>query len=354
MYCARTQMTIAACVLAATLGVGGFVSSAHADCRADFNQDEQLSAQDIFDFLNAWFANDPRADFDLSGTLSAQDIFDFLNAWFAGCGPSLKISPTTGGIGSVITVRVVFDPTNLFAIDASTTMTWDGQFLPLAGAPSAPFQLSFSAADVLETTDPHIAKIVLGSGSGSVPNSVLSSSSSGGLVGLLSAPGASGPITGTVALLPNAGGGTWYRIDYPDGVGGLASPLFGGTLTQLDAYALSLDPDPANPSQEELQFAASDFHMGVELSAENNADAASTAPSTRTVSLVSFRSDGTEIMRVTGVVLTRQTIVTGQPITYRSSPAQPILFVDTAPTSGPLTGVTVVTVEDGGRVIASP
>ncbi|HVU64625.1 MAG TPA: immunoglobulin domain-containing protein [Phycisphaerales bacterium] len=54
-------------------------------CRPDFNGVGGLTTQDVFDFLNAWFAADPRADFDGSGTLTVQDIFAFLNAWFAGC-----------------------------------------------------------------------------------------------------------------------------------------------------------------------------------------------------------------------------------------------------------------------------
>ncbi|HMN41976.1 MAG TPA: GC-type dockerin domain-anchored protein [Phycisphaerales bacterium] len=53
-------------------------------CRADFNRSNSLSVQDIFDFLNAWFAADPAADINGSG-LSIADIFDFLNAWFSGC-----------------------------------------------------------------------------------------------------------------------------------------------------------------------------------------------------------------------------------------------------------------------------
>jgi DNA-binding beta-propeller fold protein YncE len=56
---------------------------AAATCRADFNGGG-LSVQDIFDYLNAWFAGDPLADFN-GGGLAVQDIFDFLNAWFAGC-----------------------------------------------------------------------------------------------------------------------------------------------------------------------------------------------------------------------------------------------------------------------------
>lgn len=43
-----------------------------------------LSTNDIFEFLNLWFAGDPRADFD-GGGLSTGDVFAFLNCWFAGC-----------------------------------------------------------------------------------------------------------------------------------------------------------------------------------------------------------------------------------------------------------------------------
>jgi hypothetical protein len=54
-------------------------------CRADYNGHDGLSAQDIFDFLGAWFAVDQRADFDGSGMVAPQDILEYLNAWFAGC-----------------------------------------------------------------------------------------------------------------------------------------------------------------------------------------------------------------------------------------------------------------------------
>jgi hypothetical protein len=54
-------------------------------CPADFNASGALTPQDIFDFLNAWFAGLSAADFNRSGSLTTQDIFDFLNAWFTGC-----------------------------------------------------------------------------------------------------------------------------------------------------------------------------------------------------------------------------------------------------------------------------
>ncbi|HVU64550.1 MAG TPA: TIGR03118 family protein [Phycisphaerales bacterium] len=54
-------------------------------CHADFNRDGRIAVQDIFDFLNSWFAADLAADFNHSNTLETQDIFDFLNSWLGGC-----------------------------------------------------------------------------------------------------------------------------------------------------------------------------------------------------------------------------------------------------------------------------
>jgi hypothetical protein len=54
-------------------------------CLPDINNSGGLEVQDIFDFLNIWFAGDCRADFNGVDGLSVQDIFDFLSAWFAGC-----------------------------------------------------------------------------------------------------------------------------------------------------------------------------------------------------------------------------------------------------------------------------
>lgn len=53
-------------------------------CLADFNKDGVVNVLDLFDYLNAWFNDEPAADVNGSGN-TAQDIFDFLNAWFAGC-----------------------------------------------------------------------------------------------------------------------------------------------------------------------------------------------------------------------------------------------------------------------------
>lgn len=54
-------------------------------CAADANCSGEVTVQDIFDFLAAYFANVPNADFNNSGVIGVQDIFDFLAAYFTGC-----------------------------------------------------------------------------------------------------------------------------------------------------------------------------------------------------------------------------------------------------------------------------
>ncbi len=55
-------------------------------CLADFNKLDGIDIQDIFDFLNAWFAQNSLANFggQPGAALTIQNIFDFLNAWFVG------------------------------------------------------------------------------------------------------------------------------------------------------------------------------------------------------------------------------------------------------------------------------
>jgi hypothetical protein len=59
--------------------------AAGTDCLADFNGQNGVSVQDIFDFLTAWFAGAPSADINGTNGVTVQDIFDFLSLWFAGC-----------------------------------------------------------------------------------------------------------------------------------------------------------------------------------------------------------------------------------------------------------------------------
>jgi hypothetical protein len=57
----------------------------YGPCPADFNGSGSVTVQDIFDFLAAYFANDPSADVNDSGDVTVQDIFDYLSLYFSGC-----------------------------------------------------------------------------------------------------------------------------------------------------------------------------------------------------------------------------------------------------------------------------
>lgn len=50
---------------------------------ADLSGDGVVSVQDLYDFLQLFFAVNPRADANHDGVLSVQDIFDYLNKFFA-------------------------------------------------------------------------------------------------------------------------------------------------------------------------------------------------------------------------------------------------------------------------------
>jgi hypothetical protein len=71
---------------------GGVVSAYFArytfgsTCRADFDCSGVPNVDDLFIYLNAWFALDPRADVSTPADgVNVDDIFIFLNLWFAGC-----------------------------------------------------------------------------------------------------------------------------------------------------------------------------------------------------------------------------------------------------------------------------
>ncbi|MCC6320978.1 MAG: hypothetical protein IT438_06010 [Phycisphaerales bacterium] len=53
-------------------------------CAADFDQSGSVTLQDLFSFLNAYFASSPLADVN-GGGVALQDIFDYLSAYFGGC-----------------------------------------------------------------------------------------------------------------------------------------------------------------------------------------------------------------------------------------------------------------------------
>jgi hypothetical protein len=64
----------------------GVTNSATAGCcYADFNKAGGVTIDDIFIYLNAWFAASEFSNVGEPGSPNIDDIFIFLNAWFAGC-----------------------------------------------------------------------------------------------------------------------------------------------------------------------------------------------------------------------------------------------------------------------------
>lgn len=58
---------------------------AGAFCFADFDRSGQSTIDDVFVFLNAWFAGDPRTDVDQTPGVGIDDFFVFIDGWFDGC-----------------------------------------------------------------------------------------------------------------------------------------------------------------------------------------------------------------------------------------------------------------------------
>ncbi len=59
-------------------------------CVADFDQSGAVGLQDLFAYLQAYFANvvgpsPPGADIDHSGAITLDDLFQFLAIWFGNC-----------------------------------------------------------------------------------------------------------------------------------------------------------------------------------------------------------------------------------------------------------------------------
>jgi hypothetical protein len=74
-YGAQSRVTVPASALWRPIAV----------CHADYDGLGGVAVQDIFTYLNDWFAALPRADFNGVDGLTIQDIFDYLNVWFGAC-----------------------------------------------------------------------------------------------------------------------------------------------------------------------------------------------------------------------------------------------------------------------------
>ncbi len=54
-------------------------------CAGDIDRNGEVTLQDLFSFLDAWFGQTAAADVNQDGNITLQDLFDFLTHWFARC-----------------------------------------------------------------------------------------------------------------------------------------------------------------------------------------------------------------------------------------------------------------------------
>jgi subtilisin-like proprotein convertase family protein len=86
--CTFTTQTNCTSIAGSWRGPGvacGTTNNPVACCKVNFNQINGVNIDDIFIFLNAWFARDPLSDFDGLNGITLDDIFIFINSWFVGC-----------------------------------------------------------------------------------------------------------------------------------------------------------------------------------------------------------------------------------------------------------------------------
>jgi hypothetical protein len=57
----------------------------YCQCPADFGGIGVAQINDIFIYLNAWFAGNPRCNVNGDSIVTIDDIFVFINIWFARC-----------------------------------------------------------------------------------------------------------------------------------------------------------------------------------------------------------------------------------------------------------------------------
>jgi hypothetical protein len=130
----------------------------------------------------------------------------------------------------------------------------------------------------------------------------------------------------TIAL--NTNGAEWREIFYPDGVGGMAGAVLGPSPPSILIHRNSLFPNPSAPSAEQLTNAVS-THYALLVRVAENAQAASSAPTTVRVTLVAYNSSGTEIDRLNGLTLTKLEN-DGDPanILYATELSKPVIVLD--------------------------
>lgn len=330
-------------------------------CPGDFSQDGDVNPDDLGDFINCYFAESatpgtcPRADFNRDGNVDPDDLGDFTNAYLGACDlydpplpspapptlpPGLAISPTVGGLGTVVSIEVTGPtvPDPRYTFEAATTATWTGRYVefdpnPVTGLPaeSAEFTINFPAgllrAD--SATKGHIVigeggwgayappLAVLGMGPGFLRGTISVNFFGGGT---LTAPAVFSPITTAARWRHRRDGDTWY---------GPAEPYLAEEPTEFEPFPLGDHPNPLAPDAEILRF-AEEFHFAITVRVSRDAENAATAPATITADVVVRNGSGAPTFRRTVPLAKRLDLSGADHVLYVSDMATPIVLLDRA------------------------
>lgn len=302
--------------------------------------------------------------------------------------PSVAASPTSGGLGTVITLSVTPQVAG-FELRSGTTARWEGVYDPPIGSNTAQFTVDFAGSNIV-IVDQWTARVLIGGGAISNAPNVENVMGGGSLVGTftLTTPpvclgdanfdnvvnfadttavltnwganyglGNTGPgdadrnsivnfadntavltnwgavcsntvVQGSASIALNTNAAEWRAIIYPDGYGGVAPPEVGPMRNSVLIHRNSMYATPPAPPATQL-WLATDAHNAVRIRVSENSNTATLAPATIKVDLVTLNSAGQVVDREAGLTLTRL-LNDGDPanIIYQSDLAKPIIILD--------------------------
>ncbi len=328
----------------------------------------------------------------------------------------LAVSPTSAGLGTVITLSVTPQIAGL-ELRPGTTALWEGVYDPPLGANTTQFTVDYAGSNII-IVDSWTARVLIGGGTISNAPNVEAVMGGGSLVGAFTlttppicigdanfdntvdfadttavlsnwgadyGPGNTGPgdanrdgavgfadttavlsnwdavcsntvVQGSAGIALNTGAGEWRQIDYPDGPGpdAMDPPEIGPAASSILIHRNSLYATPPAPPVEQLVY-ATDAHHAIQVRVSENADSAAAAPATIKVDLLSLDASGQIVDREAGLTLTR-VANDGDPanIIYRSDLLKPVIILDQAVDQASYPQFTLLFGTITGRVTIAP
>jgi hypothetical protein len=262
---------------------------------------------------------------------------------------SLDVTPTTGGLGTplTITLQPAIAP---LAIDATTTAVWTGRFETIAGPQTPEFVVDYDAAQVRESSI-NLAVLVIGDGTVRPPCPAPPAVGSGSLIGSLELQLSAGVVHKDLSITLDAEG-DFHQLDYPEDESGLlpGAPVLGARFTQLVIAEINQD----HPDEMALETPNA-FHSAFVLKIDENTHSSQDAPAQLIVTMESRDLSGVTIDSIFSITLS-PIEPDGDPdnLTYSSDVLRPIVFVDSIVNKSMYPGINILRAVEGGSIISLP